>query len=275
MKRLQINVISSFIYGTHAVEESLSRAFGNLGHHCIINGYFPKADFTLVVHASHTWKVHETPGIKILYHPDEADEDAVKCFDQYDLVFLAHDSSLIDDKKIFYLPLAYDSEINNSMEFFDKYVGNKDIDVIFVGTWYPERDFMKKIPRIQLSGHGWKKWFIDEINKWISEYDSKIGINFVRPDTTDNNIRLYELCALGTFQLTNKTNKDLVDGRDLVVFRDEEDLKQKIDYYLTHSEEREKIAKQGQQTVKPFTYEYRAKEMVKIIEDNILSKRQD
>ena len=59
------------------------------------------------------------------------------------------------------------------------------------------------------------------------------------------------------------------DGKHLIIYKDDEDLIRKINYYtVDNNEARETIANQGYEEVKKHTYLNRAMEIVKIIDND-------
>ncbi len=83
------------------------------------------------------------------------------------------------------------------------------------------------------------------------------------------NMRLFEVLSSGTFLLTDKTNNDIpkifIDKKYLVYYESLSDLKNKIEYYLTHEKERKKIANAGYNFVrKNYSWEMQIKKMLKI-----------
>ena len=59
-----------------------------------------------------------------------------------------------------------------------------------------------------------------------------------------------------------------VDGEDLVIYSDLEDMCEKIKYYLENDEERERIAKAGQAKVRElFSYDNRISDMAMILRE--------
>ncbi len=65
-------------------------------------------------------------------------------------------------------------------------------------------------------------------------------------------MRVFDILGAGGFMVTND-KEDLhhlfTPGKDLVIFRDKQDLLEICRYYLNHEEERAAIAAHGQQTV--------------------------
>ena len=73
----------------------------------------------------------------------------------------------------------------------------------------------------------------------------------------------------GGFLLSNY-QQDFMDffvpGEDLVIFENNEDLMEKVDYYLRHESERRDIARNGYEKVKAHhTYRNRVEEMMLVV----------
>jgi spore maturation protein CgeB len=86
----------------------------------------------------------------------------------------------------------------------------------------------------------------------------------------DVTMRIFEGTACGALVLTDAIANGLDElfeiGREIVVYRDDADLLEKIAYYLAHEEEREAIARAGQKrTLKEHTYVHRAAKLVEIV----------
>ncbi|MBC7227531.1 MAG: glycosyltransferase [Thermoflexales bacterium] len=88
----------------------------------------------------------------------------------------------------------------------------------------------------------------------------------------DVTMRIFEGAACGALVLTDSVANGLEElfeiGREIVVYRDDADLMEKIAYYLAHEEEREAIARAGQQrTLREHTYLHRMRKLVEIVSD--------
>ena len=88
-------------------------------------------------------------------------------------------------------------------------------------------------------------------------------------------MKFTEVLSCGTFLLANKPEDfddvGLKDGEHLVIYNDFKDLKDKINYYLKHDNEREEIAKNGMNFVrKNHSNAKRIQEMTEIIQKEIL-----
>ncbi len=101
---------------------------------------------------------------------------------------------------------------------------------------------------------------------------SKINLNLtLRSIQTGIPLRCWDILGSGGFLLTNyqaDMSKHFEAGVDYDYYINEEDMLSKIEYYLTHDDERNKIAQSGYQKVKKLhSYKIRLKEMLKIVEE--------
>jgi spore maturation protein CgeB len=89
-------------------------------------------------------------------------------------------------------------------------------------------------------------------------------------DSYANNLRLYEATGVGTMLVTDwKANLHEIFelGREVIAYRTAEECAEMIRYYLEHDEEREAIARAGQQrTLRDHTYYKRMQELVDIVQ---------
>ena len=99
---------------------------------------------------------------------------------------------------------------------------------------------------------------------------SKINLNMtMRPIETGLSLRVWDILGCGGFLLTNYQSEIpeyFEIGRELEAYESMEELEQKIQYYLTHEDERIEIAINGYEKVAKFhTYERRLTEMIRIL----------
>lgn len=75
-----------------------------------------------------------------------------------------------------------------------------------------------------------------------------------------------DIMAAGGFVLTSycaETAELFEEDREIVMFRNPEELMEKVDYYLTHDRERRQIAEAGQKKVmRCYTYEKKMRELL-------------
>lgn len=99
---------------------------------------------------------------------------------------------------------------------------------------------------------------------------SKINLNMtMRPIETGLSLRVWDILGCGGFLITNYQAEipDFFEiGKDLETYMSMEELEQKIQYYLTHEDERIEVAIRGyEKTAMHHTYEKRITEMLQIL----------
>ena len=140
-------------------------------------------------------------------------------------------------------------------------------DVTFIGAAYGKRiDYVRYLLRagvpLKVFGQGWGR-FHDVREHWggvLSRLDmirviseSRINLNFLWTSGGDRITtvkgRTLELAACGAFQLSNHTddfaNYGFIPDDNIAVFRDRNDLLEKIHHYLAHPRQRQDIAEKG------------------------------
>jgi len=94
---------------------------------------------------------------------------------------------------------------------------------------------------------------------------SRINLNFTHGGTSD---RTYKVLAAGGFLLTEPwpdMEKDFEVGADLDTFSSPQELKEKIEYWLTHEDKRFKIRLHGMETVRKFSRDAWARRILETI----------
>jgi len=106
------------------------------------------------------------------------------------------------------------------------------------------------------------------------EYDKRFSTNRKYKLSGESlNPRAYEICMCGgALQLIDETRKEIFDdrmlipGKHLVTFKDQNDLHEKVEYYLTHEEERKAIVDEARKHVLSYhSYNSRATRLIKAI----------
>jgi len=148
-------------------------------------------------------------------------------------------------------------------------ISEKVAQKIKIDFWGYGIENLKKGSPILKNYYG-ESWGIDMYNILynskitLTKHITKVAGNYA------NNARLYEATGCGTLLLVDKKdnlNEIFEVGREVVAYKNSEDLINKIKYYLTHESEREKIAKAGQaRTLREHTYEKRINELLNILE---------
>jgi len=187
----------------------------------------------------------------------------------FDIVFLAQKShvNLFKEKGIryaFWLPLACHPELYPAKEL------SRDIDISYIGSLSPDegdkrRKLLTKIGETFPNNCIGKKWPLEMGDIYAR---SKIVVNSAI--NYDLNMRVFEGMAGGALLITDPADsiQELFEeGKDLIIYRDEGDLIDKIRYYLEHERERKEIAKRGQKKVlQEHTYYHRCKQIVEKLE---------
>jgi spore maturation protein CgeB len=173
--------------------------------------------------------------------------------------------------KVFLLPFSVDTNIYKDLNIKDK---PNDVLAAFTvrDDVYPNR---KKVHKL-LSRMGLQ----NIITKRVSQYALVQAINKSKISITSNNIfsslsmRYTEVLSSGGFLLADKpedfSELGYVDGKHLVLYKDLNDLKEKIYYYLKHEKERRHISRQGMEFVRTnHSCEIRARQFKEVIEKEL------
>ncbi|MGE8152043.1 CgeB family protein [Pseudomonas vancouverensis] len=131
-------------------------------------------------------------------------------------------------------------------------------------SWQERINLIRQLERrFSISVHGNSDWQ-DVINCYAGHADhfsqmpkifqhSRINLNLTR-SFVENGLpmRVFDVLSCAGFLVTNDKqdlHKLFTDGKDLVIFRDTQDLMEICAYYLEHDEERRVIAEQGHATL--------------------------
>jgi spore maturation protein CgeB len=159
----------------------------------------------------------------------------------------------LNPERVHFLHEGFDSLVDHPVDV------EKRHDVVFIGSLYGHRlQYHEEVPFQVMRGI-----YREKHAKMVSA--SRINLNFTSGGTSD---RTYKVLAAGGFLLTEPwldMEKDFVPGKDLDVFNNAKELKSKIKYWLTHEEEREKIAKSGYEVVQKFSRDEWAKRIIEVV----------
>ena len=193
------------------------------------------------------------------------------------------------NRKAIYLPLGFDPDVYRPIEVSNDYQS----DVIIAGVMYNSRARWVKAlepiaKHIKIRTINCKHWEAKIINcrKFISDYFNDlvsveelvkhyngakmiiIGHRDFAPNNDMKDIqplaigRVFQEAACKRLVLSDNSRPNLSDhfeiGKEIVVFQDEDDLRNKIMYYMTHEDEREQIALNGyHRAMQEHTYSHR------------------
>jgi hypothetical protein len=185
-----------------------------------------------------------------------------------DLVLNAIESHQVhfDGLNTYYIPNAYPSDLIKHLDYIEKnaFIG-------FCGTNFDERiqyiDRLSSRFKISISKDIW--WLGNSMVEKINTYQ----IHFNKTVSNDINYRVFETMGCNTVSLTNNTEnitRFFTDMEDIVIYQDENDLYDKVDFLIKNPEEVKKISQRGYDHVtKNHTYDNRAQEILQIINSYI------
>lgn len=186
----------------------------------------------------------------------------------FDIIFVGQKYflSVFKKKPTYWLPPASDPRMYKNFSLPKMY------DVSFIGNCrpdiYPERarllDLLSKNFKVSVFTNVYK----EEAAKIYSQ--SKIVFN--KSHSGDINMRVFEVLSCGSCLITDRLSEDsgigemFENGKHLVFYDKENDLIEKIAYYLQHEDEREKIALAGHEEVmEKHTLAHRMDMILKIV----------
>ena len=163
-------------------------------------------------------------------------------------------------KKVYYLPECCNPKWHKKVELSAEEKTRYGCDITIACNMYPYRVGLLE----QFSNYNFKIWgnfpawldsnlrqnfqgeFVAEENKAKAYNGAKIVLNTIHYTEIEGvNARVFEAAGCGAFQIVDKrlALTDLFEeGKEIVIFETKEELKEKVDYYLSHNEERKKIS---------------------------------
>ncbi len=190
----------------------------------------------------------------------------------FDVVFIAQKDYLdrfrraVGHDQVYWLPLAAASDVHHDHHLPRIY------DVGFVGNIARAHRKTARARRLRLiaerfhTNDFYRVYMPEEVGQVYSQ--SRIVFNCsIAGDVT---MRVFEGTACGALVLTDAIANGLDElfeiGREIVVYRDDGDLLEKIAYYLAHDKEREAIARAGQaRTLREHTYVHRMERLIHLV----------
>jgi spore maturation protein CgeB len=187
------------------------------------------------------------------------------------------------------LPFACDTQYHKRIEITRAEKDHYAHDIVFVGSWYPNREMMLEPLHsydLAIWGPLWYRVKKESCLKkcikggalgpdeWIKIYSAAkiiIVIHFQEENVPcyQASPKIFEGLACQGFVLTNDqpdVTDMFKDRQHLAVFNDGHDLVKKIAYYLDHADERSAIASQGyEEIIRKHTYVHRMQEMLNIL----------
>jgi len=194
----------------------------------------------------------------------------------FDIVFSAQKNAVKElGNNAYWLPAG-------ASIYDEDYGFERDINCAFIGNVIPNLHKTRKelidFLKVNIPGFG---FFSNVFLENKARLASRIKIMVNQSLKNDINFRVFESMACGCMLITDKIinngMEDLFqDGKDLVMFNSREDLKKKIQYYISHEQERKDIARSGQEKVlKYFTHEKIFKYMMNVVFEKILNNNKE
>jgi len=154
---------------------------------------------------------------------------------------------------------AVDETLNKRLDLPTRY------DVVFVGTETGRRQRILDAIRSRFEVYSPQMWDMHELNGLYNS--ARIVLNLHLSDLLNTETRLCEVLGAGAFLLSEALSMDdfLIDGTHLASFAHNrpEDCIDKIGHYLSHPEERRRIADQGYDFVhRRHTFRHRMQSML-------------
>ncbi len=163
--------------------------------------------------------------------------------------------------KVAGIPVGINPDVYRSVPISDEDRRRFTCQVCFVGAPYPDRvALLSRIVDLDLKIFGWPGWKNTTLAKYyygsLNARESAMAYRLagicvntnVLPHANGVNLKTFEICAAGGFQLTDEC-ADLKTlfavGSELDIFHDSEEFRQKIDYWLGHDDERRRVASAG------------------------------
>lgn len=272
-------------WGDLFFSKALKKSFKKLGFNVILqereNWYDEKEiDIALVLRGLVDYNP-DYSNINIMWNISHPELISKEEYEKYDQVFIS------SKKYVNKLKNKVNTNISSLLQCTDPEVFYPEVDenikdeILFVGVTrgvYREiiRDILKTNHDVSIYGMGWEEYidkkyikdqFIpnDELHKYYSS--CKILLNDHWEEMRDEDFpsnRLFDALACGTFVISDKIpSADTLFEGSIVTYDDVDDLNEKVDYYLTHEDERIKLAEKGKKIVlENHTFDNRVQEIL-------------
>lgn len=195
----------------------------------------------------------------------------------FDVILLVNKSDEKTIKKI--NPNTFVVTYGADIETFHKLPNTKYIhEVTFDGNIIPWIHYHRILMLLYLKMRGVKVFHTPATYSDLNPVFNQTKILINRSPLGGWNMRLFEAISSGVFLLTDGGNKEIekvfIHKKHLVYYYSLRDLESKIRYYLSHTSEREKIAKEGSKYVRKFySWDSQVEKMINILKSNKIKSR--
>lgn len=173
-------------------------------------------------------------------------------------------------RHVLYLPFACNHNLYRPVQLTSKEKARYGGDICFVGNWLKERQPLLEAllgHDLRIWGPGWRKR-LGGVSSWgrCIQGDGVYGQNVVKvynaarinlnihawmgQEQAGLNLRVFEIPACGGFLLTDyvrELDNYLVTGQEVAVFRNVTQLREAVEYYLNHEDQRLNLAQRAYQ----------------------------
>ena len=229
-----------------------------------------------------------------LYYDDYRKSNFEKGMHLYDYIFV-FDASFVEELKqrgrmnAAYLPLATDPKKYITMPLSEEDERDFAYDICFVGAPYPNRvELFDSLSQYKLGvfGDGWTKYFLRRGKRVPNYYrgnatgekvlkiyrSAKIALNLHYPDSKEGlNTRTFDILACGGCELVDYKQilvKHFKIGKEIISYRNLEELHQLVAYYCENIQELKEISKRGRKRIlKEHTWHHRVDKILTTIRE--------
>jgi len=214
------------------------------------------------------------------------------CIEAYDLFFTKERYALralesVGLRNLHYLPLYCVPDLHHPVTLSGEEARRFTAPISFVGSWYPYRErlvgALKDYP-IRIWGQGWERSGSPAVQGMVAGgpvwghaklavySGSTLSLNHHHPlnDIVGVNTRAFELAASGACQVADHKEELpslFTPGEEIVTYRDLDELRRQLDYYLLHPDEARAIGDNAQRrALKEHTLRRRLEEMLAVVE---------
>ena len=211
----------------------------------------------------------------------------------YDLFFTKQRYTLralehVGLQNLHYLPLYCVPDLHHKVALSEDEAPGVTSAISVVGSWYPYRErLLAELSRypIRVWGGGWNRARSPAVRSMVAGNavrgraklavyaGSTLSLNHHHPlnDIVGVNTRAFELAASGVCQVAD-LKEDLpslfTPGEELIAYRNLEDCKRQLDYYLAHPDEARAIGASAQtRALKEHTLRHRIETMLAVMEE--------
>ena len=216
----------------------------------------------------------------------------IECVEPYDLFFVKDHYAVrslegVGLRNLYYLPLYCVPDLHHPVALSEAERARYGAPISFVGSRYPYRErLVKELANypIRLWGGGWTRARDPDVRRMVAGglvlghekllvySGSLLSLNHHHPlnDIVGVNTRIFELAAAGACQVVD--HKDELPalfkpGAEVVAYRDLDELKRSLDYFLAHPDEATAMgANARQRALAEHTLRHRIDEMVSVVE---------